>query len=286
MDKNKIKQASIVIILLLFSFYYTNKSIEVIRKSDPIMKQIETTEEKYKIKAQNAKIIGKKIIPGKTGREINQKESYQKMKKYGAYNESLTTFKEITPTISIEDYYDKYIISGNTEQKNVALVFKVTKKENLNSISNILIEKQIPATFFIDGLYIENNQELVKSLVPSFELEILSYDDRYEEIYFNSAVNYLNSLTKKEAKYCYADYDQKEVLEVCQKLKLHTITPTIKVGNYPYKEIKAKLSNAAIISLPVNSSTEIELPSVIEYIRSKGYKFLTLENLLSESIDK
>lgn len=278
-------QVCIVILLLLFSFYYTNKSIELIRDSDPIMKQIKTTDEKYKIEAQNAQIIGKKIIPGKAGREIDKEESYQKMKKYGTYNESLTTFKEVSPAISVNDYYDKYIVSGNPEQKNVALVFKVKKNTNITPISNILLEKQVPATIFIDGLFLENNLDLIKSLT-NFELEILSYDDRYEEIYFNSALNYLNTITQKEAKYCYADYDQKEVLEMCQKLQLHTITPTIKVGNYPYREIKSKLSNAAIISLPMNSSTEIELPSVIDYISAKGYNFLTLESLLEESFEK
>ena len=81
LDKKKVTQATLVILLLLFSFYYTNKSIELIRESDPIMKQIKSTEEKYKVEAQNAKIIGEKVIPGKSGKELDAEESYQKMKK-------------------------------------------------------------------------------------------------------------------------------------------------------------------------------------------------------------
>jgi len=285
LNAKKILQGLLVILLLMFSFYYTNKSIELIRETDPIMKQIKTTDSKYNLEAENAKIIDDKIIPGKSGKQIDYEKSYSKMKQYGGYNESLTVFKEVSPAISIEDYYDKYIIKGNKEEKAVALVFKVLPNSSIDKIVNILTNKKVRATFFLDGLYIENNTQLVQTL-NQFELELLSYDQKYEEVYFNSSLNYLNSLTKKEGKYCYGDYDQKEIIELCSKLNLHTVLPTIKIGNFPYNEIKTKLENSAIISFPINSSTEIELSTVIDYIIQKGYSFLTLDSLLQESYEK
>ena len=204
------------------------------------------------------------------------------------YNEVLTVFKETKPNISINNIYDKYITVGNNEKKSVSLVFKIennTDIENIKNINNILVNKNIKSTIFIDGLFLENNLDLVNSFKLS-ELEILNYDNSYKEIYFSSSINYLNNITGKTAKYCYADYDNKELIELCSRLKLHTILPTIKVGNYPYKEIKNKLQNASIISIPINSSTEIELSTVIDYIKSRGYTFLTLDELLSESYDK
>lgn len=285
MTKNKIYQVLAVTFLLLFSFYYTDKSIDIIRQTDPIMKQIKKSSVKYQKSATNATIKEDTIIPGVSGCDVDYEKSYKKMKQYGMYNESLTVFKETKPTVSIEDTYDKYIISGNEEKKAVAFVFKVEKAANIVQINNILKEKNIQATFFMDGLWLENNLDTAKEL-SNHELEILNYDSSYQEIYFSSAINYLNNLTGKKSKYCYADYDNKEVLELCSKLKLHTVTPTIKVGNYPYREIKGKLENASIVSLPVNSSTEIELPMVIDYITSKGYTFKTLDNLLSESLEK
>ena len=285
LNKKKIIQGSVVLLILLFSFYYTDKSIDLIRQSDPIMKQIKSTNESYEVEAENAKIIGNKIIPGLNGQIVDSEESYNKMKKYGTYNESLTTFQEVKPTVSVDDYYDKFIVQGNPKHKSVALVFKVPVDADITEISNILLSKNVSATLFLDGLYIENHLDQVSNF-SNFELELLSYDGKYEEAYFRSALNYLMSITKKEPKYCYADYDQKEVLTLCSKLELHTILPTIKVGNYPYREIKQKLDNSAIISLPVNSSTAIELPSVIDYIAQRGYSFLTLEALLSESISK
>ncbi len=287
MNKKKFIQVISVTLLMLFSFFYTNKSIELIRENDPIMKQIKETNTKYKVDPVNATIIGNKIIPGKSGKEIDYQKTYTKMKKYGAYNEVLTVLKEIEPAVSVDDYYDKYIVQGNAESKNVSLVFKTDTTSNLLSILNILNQKNIPATFFVDGLLLENNTSLFETMTQNnHELEILSYDNKYDEIYFDSALNYLSSITKREGKYCYAEYDQKEVIELCSKLKLHTIIPTIKTTTMPYKEIKDKLYNSAIISLPLSNIIEEQLPAIIDYIKQKGYTFLSLEALLSENDEK
>lgn len=287
MNKKKVIQVISVTLLMLFSFFYTNKSIELIRENDPIMKQIKETNMKYKVNPVNATIIGNKIIPGKSGKEIDYQKTYAKMKKYGTYNETLTVLKEIEPAVSVDDYYDKYIVQGNTERKNVSLVFKTDTISNLLSILNILNQKNIPATFFVDGLLLENNTSLFETMTQNnHELEILSYDNKYDEIYFDSALNYLSSITKREGKYCYAEYDQKEVIELCSKLKLHTIIPTVKTTTMPYKEIKDKLYNSAIISLPLSTITEEQLPAIIDYIKQKGYTFLSLEALLSENDEK
>ena len=287
MNKKKVIQVISVTLLMLFSFFYTNKSIELIRENDPIMKQIKETNMKYKVEPVNATIIGNKIIPGKSGKEIDYQKTYAKMKKYGTYNETLTVLKEIEPAVSVDDYYDKYIVQGNTERKNVSLVFKTDTISNLLSILNILNQKNIPATFFVDGLLLENNTSLFETMTQNnHELEILSYDNKYDEIYFDSALNYLSSITKRKGKYCYAEYDQKEVIELCSKLKLHTIIPTVKTTTMPYKEIKDKLYNSAIISLPLSTITEEQLPAIIDYIKQKGYTFLSLEALLSENDEK
>lgn len=285
MNKKKILQAVLVIMLLAFSFYYTDKSIELIREIDPIMKRIKLTTSKYTIKPVDAKIVGNKITPGKSGKQIDYDESYSKMKQYGNYNEALTTFKELQPTVSINDYYDKFVVGGNSENRSAALVFELKDQNDPNNIISILKDKNTKATFFIDGLYLENNLNLIKEMTP-YELEILSYNNRYEEVYFRSSLNYLSSITNVSPKYCYATYDQKEIIELCSKLKLHTIVPTILTKNYPYKDIKEKLTNASIISLPINQSTEIELPTIIDYLKQRGFTLLTLDELLSENFEK
>lgn len=285
MLKKKLIQVTVVLLLVLFSFYYTNKTIDIIRETDPLMKQIKEESTKYEVPAEDAKIEDNKIIPGKNGQIVDYEETYQKMKRYGTYNESLTVFKETTPVISIEDTYDKFVISGNEEKRQVSLVFPIAKESDPRETIRIINQEGVVGTFFLDGLWLENNLSVVKD-ITNHELEILSYDNRYEEIYFSSAIQYLKNTTGQQSHYCYADYDNKEVIELCSKLELHTITPTIKITNTPFQDIKTKLQNGAIISFPINTTTELELKTVIDYIQSKGYDIVTLQTLLSETSEK
>jgi len=280
----KVYQVIGVMLLGLFSFFYTDKVIGFIRDTDPIMKTIKKTSKTYEVSPQNAKIKGDKIVPGVSGKKVDYKSSFSKMKRYGTYNESLTVFEEVFPTISIDDYYDKYISMGSGINNDVSLVFEVNNNDDITEITNLLMESGTKATFFVDGLWLENNRSLAEILAEDGnELEILNYNGKYDELYFSSSLNTLNNVTNVKPKYCYAKYDQKEVLELCQKLELHTIIPTIQTGNYPYQEVKRKLSKGSIIAMPVNSSTKIELSTVINYIKQKGYVIDTLDNLLSEA---
>lgn len=270
-----------IILLLVVSFYYTNKSVSVLRNADPIMKELKSTEKKYKIDPVNAQIIGENIISGKNGKTIDYEKSYNKMKRYGTYNESLTALKELQPVISINDNYDKYIVSGNKDNRNIALVFKVKNNENIINILSILKSKNVSATFFLDGTYLEKNITTIKS-ITNHELEILSYNNEFEETFIKTSISYLNSITGKSPKYCYTEESNEEILKICEKLNLHTIKPTLTLSKNIYHEIKNNLSNSIIISLEVNNYVEKELSTTIDYLKQKGYKIVTLDNVLKE----
>lgn len=271
----------LIIILLLFSFFYTNKSISIIRNQDPLMKEIIKNKNKFEIKSVNAIVKENTIIPGKQGKEVDLEKTYTKMKQYGTYNEALTVLKETKPTISIDDNYDKLITSGNKENKNISLIFKVEKDTNINKLLSILNYHNIQVTFFIDGLYIENNN--INNL-SNHQIELLSYNNTIDEITFSSALSYLSYKTNKSPKYCLEENNN--IISLCKKLKLHTISPTIIIKKDPYKELKNNLSNSSIILVPINNQIYESLSTSILYIKSKGYKFLTLSDLLSENLEK
>lgn len=271
----------LIIILLLFSFFYTNKSISIIRNQDPLMKEIIKNKNKFEIKSVNAIVKENTIIPGKQGKEVDLEKTYTKMKQYGTYNEALTVLKETKPTISIDDNYDKLITSGNKENKNISLIFKVEKDTNINKLLSILNYHNIQVTFFIDGLYIENNN--INNL-SNHQIELLSYNNKIDEITFSSALSYLSYKTNKSPKYCLEDNNN--IINLCKELKLHTISPTIKIKKDPYKELKNNLSNSSIILVPINNQIYESLSTSILYIKSKGYNFLTLSDLLSENLEK
>ena len=271
----------LIIILLLFSFFYTEKSIELVRNQDPIMKEIIKKKDKYEIKALNATIIENTITPGQNGKEVDLEKTYTKMKQYGTYNEALTILKETKPTISIEDNYDKYITRGNKENKNISFIFKVEKNININQLLNILNTHNITSTFFINKSLLDTN--IVEQIYPN-QIELIS--DNYDEITFSSSLSYLAYKTNISPKYCLSETNNDIVINTCKKLKLHTIRPTIIIEKDPYKELKNNLINSSIILIPINYYVYDSLTTSILYIKSKGYNFVTLSELLSESLEK
>lgn len=279
----KVWQASGVILLFLFSIYYTEKVVDVLREKDPIMQTIRKEEHKYYEEAVDAVLTDNSIIPGAKGSKVNVNESYKKMKQYGSYRESLLVFEEVDPSVSLDDYYDKYVQSGNGLDRNISLVFKVEREDNIDSILTILETSGEKATFFVDGLWLENHQDLVSNMNSlGHEVEVMHYNGTYDETYFTSALQILQSITTKNKNYCYAEYDKKEVLELCGKLGLHTIIPTLQVKNKPYMEVKKKVADGSIISMKIDGNTEAELDMVLKYLNQKGYTLSSLDSLLTE----
>lgn len=274
---NKLFYRLIILLFLVFSFYYTNKIIDFLREKDPIMKNIKKTDSKYRIDSIDALIVGNSIIPGKVGKEIDYKKSFSKMKQYGAYNEILTVLKDVKPVISIDNNYDKYIISGNKEKRSISLVFKVYKDTDINTVLSILDKNKVSANFFIDGTFLENNIILLKSM-KKHELNILSYNNELDKSLFETSISYLENIIEKDVNYCLGE----EVLKLCSKLKLHTIKPSLVIHNNLYREVKNNIDNSMIISIEINNYNLKELSSTIDYIKGKGYKIVLLSDLLKE----
>ena len=279
----KTSQVIISISLILISFFYTNKMIDILKNNDPIMKTIKSKEESFKIDAVDAKIENSTITPGLNGSKINLNDSYDKMKKYGEYNESLMVFEEVEPTVSVNNNYDKYIVSGNENVNNVSLIFKVFRDDSVDDILDIIEEYKVNATFFVDGLWLENNSKKVVYMSElDQEIEILNYDSNYQKKYFESAVNISNTLTGKDAKYCYTETERKDVLNLCRKLNLHTVIPSIITDENPFGDIKDEIENGSIISMPLGAVVEKQLPTIIDFIRQRGFKIVPLSTLLNE----
>lgn len=280
----KVIEATLVIALVLFSFYYTEKAIVLLESNDPIMKEIKNNSNTKEEEAINAKVDGDYLIPGYNGLVVDTEESFFKMKSYGSYNEALLVFEEVTPSISIDDYYDKYISSGNGISTNIALVFPVTTNSYNDNVINILKEMGIVATFFIDGEYIDKNTSFVTTAVANQnEVEVLSYNNSYDELLFKASIDKVKTLTSTTPKYCYATYDNEEILNLCSKLSMHTIIPTIKLENNIYSNAKGNLRSGSIISVSLTESNMNELKILINYIKQRGFTLVTLDTLLNEA---
>ncbi len=272
-----------ILVLAVFSFYYTDKATDIVKRNDPIMKNILKEKQKYNTESVNAIITDDEIIPGINGNIININKSYVEMKKNDDYNPDMYVFEETSPSISLIDDYSKYIVSGNQSKQKVSLVFKVIDTSYLSELINILVTKNISATLFVDGTVLENNtDQMIELNHDGYELENLGYDGEYYEDKLNWTNNLLSSITNTNPKYCYTDYKIKRVLDLCAKYNMHTIRPTISVVNYPFITVKHNLSSGSIIGFRLSTEVIKELPSIISYITQKGYEIVTLDNLLSE----
>lgn len=272
-----------ILSLLCFSFFYTRQISTVIKDNDDIMKQIKEIELQYKIEAKDAIIQDNTIIPGLSGSEIDAKKSYQKMKKTGNFNSNLLIYKDIKPTIQLQGNYDKYVISGNPNKKEVSLLFLVDNNDDITSIVNILNSKDITATFFIDGYWFENNNEIIMDLIEDGHIVgNYGYNKNYEE----SGVSWMNTIVtkigKQEDTYC-IDFDKNEnTLKRCILNQSYTLVPTIIGSNTPYSNVKKELTNGSMIALEVNDITIKELPLIIDYISSKDIETVNIKELLEE----
>ena len=272
-----------VIVLVLFSFYYTDKSVDIVKRNDPVMKEIIYNSDNFKIKSVNAITVGDTIIPGMNGIEVNIDESYKRMKQVNGYYESMLMFSEVIPDESLLEQYDKFIVSGNPFRSDIALLVKVSNITNLEKIYKIFLDRNTLATFFIDGSVIENNMDIIYEMVSDgFQLENYGYNDVYSEDNFRWTNNMIFSLTNLEPKFCYSEYRNYEVLELCSKNKMYTVNPTLNVTNNPFYTVKNNLKEGNIISLNLTEETVKELPTIISYINQKGYNLVTLNDIVSE----
>lgn len=274
----KITKIFIGVFLTCFSFYYTNKIIDISKSKDPIMMEIIKNKKDYDIAPVNAILEDTYIIPGTSGKEIDVEQSYEKMKKLGSYNKNLLVYKDISPVISVKKTYDKYIIKGNNKLHSISLIITLDDKTVLNDIIKVLKNNNTSVTFFITDDIIE--KDLVEKIITDNEIESLGSNYSYKNI--KNTNNYLKQFTNKKLKYCYVKDNNNETLNICKENKMHTIKPIITNNKNPYYDIKNNLENGNIISLQANTYLKNQLDVIIKYINQKGYEIKLLDELLEE----
>ena len=267
--------------LICFSFYYTDSAIDVIRKSDPIMKEIVEYSNNYEDSVIESKKINNNIIPGVTGTKVNIDESYNRMKQVGKFDENLIVFETVAPTNSLENDYDNYVISGSPVINNVSIIVKANNKLYIEEILTILNKKDVKVTFFLPTSLFENSLELIKTVASNgHNIELL--DDNYNQSIIKKYNNIKKITLGSSLDYCYTETKNTRLLENCSNEKKHTIIPGIISEYNLYNDVKNELENGSIISISNNQHTMRELPVVINYIKQKGKNIVTLENLLKE----
>ncbi len=207
------------------------------------------------------------------------------MRKYGGFNKNLLEYNEIKPKNKLEDNLDKYIISGNKNKYMVSLIFLAEDSDNIDKILSILENKNVKANFFIDGAWLEKNNELLSEIISKgYDVGNLSYNRNYQNSSFAWMDTIIKRLSHEKYGFCYSEEENIDDLKLCAMNNNFTIKPSIIVKNYPLKEIKSSITNGSIIAMPINKALEQELPAIINYINSRGLEIVNLKELLKEAI--
>ncbi len=269
-----------LITLICFSFFYTDKVINVINEQDPIMIKINDVKDKYNIPSINATITEDTIIPGINGQEVDVEKSYNNMREIGIFKSNLLIYKEVSPQIKLSENYDKYIISGNNKINNVSIIMTINDS-NINKLSKLNNQN---LCLFIDNDTLSKNLSSIKELKNT---SVYPYGNNgtYQEDILTLSNNLIEKNTNNKPLYCLSLTKNNETLKVCKNKKMHTIIPSINGENNAYNIIKNKIKNGSIIYLKTDSKTLTELNEIINNIKSKGYHIVSLEKLLSENIN-
>lgn len=256
-----------LISLVFFSFFYTDKVINIINKKDPLMVEITKQKDKYKVEPTEAIITENTVIPGIEGKEINVDKSYEKMKTEGVFREQSIIYNKVTPTNSISNNKDKYIIKGNNNKQEVSIIVIVDKNNTIDKIYNI-----DNITLFIDSKYLTiDNLNKIKSK------DIYSYGNK--GVYNNELLLSDNTLIKRKNNkvplYCLSKEKNEDTLNICNNNDMYVVIPNI-VGDL--LNIKKSLSKGSIILLEDLNNINL----IIRYINSKGYQIVPLSTLLKE----
>lgn len=269
--------------LVCFSFFYTEKTIDVVKEVDDIMITLKEQAPKYQVKAENAKIDGMFMIPGISGKIVNLQKSYEEMKHYGKFHPNLLVYDKVSPEISIKNRYDKYIQTGNPKKRQVSFLFIVDEKGNPSPIIEILKEKKVTGTFFIDGSWLEKNQnELVSLIEGKFTVGNYSYRGNYGHESFVWIDTIIKRVGGQKQSYCLVEKENKKALSTCKLQKDYTIYPNIIMKENPYSELTEQVKSGSIILMRLDAQVKKELPLMITYLKQKGYEIVNLEQLLEE----
>lgn len=250
---------------------------------DDLMIEIKEKSLDNKVDAISAEIKDDTIRPGLIGKEVDVNKSYYNMKRINEYNENMIIYSDLYPKISIKNNYDKYVIGGIKKNKEVSLILVINENTDMLYLRNLAKNKNISFNFFINSKWFSNNNDLLTTLVnEGHNIGNLGEDNDYSSSTYIWMDTILKKIVKQKNNYCYLENRNVDYLNICALNKNYTIMPSIIIKDNLLKIIKEKIENGSIISIYANRKNIEQLNISIDYIQSRGYKIVSLNDLIDE----
>ncbi len=257
--KSYLKYLSIIC-FAVFSFYYTDKVVELSEKNNTTLVSINDYALNNNSECIEGYINEDGIVLGLSGMEVDKNKSYSNMKGIG-FKEELIEYKKKKCILNKEDNYDKYIISGNKSNKNISLVIDLDSLKYYDEMMNISNSENVA----INILTNMNN-------VNKIPKENILYKDNTNNIKkFQKIINNF---------YC-VKTNEYEIINDCKKEKINSLKIINYIDENLLSNTKKILDNGIIIFIKENYVNTIELLATIKYIKSRGYSIVSIDELLS-----
>lgn len=242
-----------------------------------------------------------KAIPGYNGLVVDEKATFQQTWSQKDRTRIRWVMRERPPRISLEQLKGEPIYRGHEQKKAAALMINVAwGTEHLPGILSVLKDKQVKATFFLDGSWLKKHPAMARQIATQGHeignhayshplMSQISVSRMEEEIGKTEAL--IGQHLKRQSRWFAppsGDMNQ-TVIQVAEKFGMKTVLWTVDTIDWqksatPEKivqRVRKGVGNGSLILAHPTDRTLQALPSLIEIVRQKGLHLLTVSELLS-----
>ena len=242
------------ILLILFCGFiciYTDRLIKYSISNNTILDEIDNYANKVDRHCIEGSISDDGIILGYNGLIVDKMKSFSNMKG-GLFNKEKLVFKEDVCILNRSDNLDKYIISGNVHEMNVSIVIDVI------------------------------NHKYYEKMISIFEEYGLEYNLMVNDYYEGDNINLIykgNNVSYYEGVICV--YYEEDILKECERHGFNSIKMSNYIDSDLFLNIKKFLNKGNIIFIKESYNNLNELGITLNYIKSRGYDIVSVNELLS-----
>ena len=259
-------------VLVIFSFYYTDKVVRMVNKNDPLMEQIVDYASANNTSCVEGYTTSDGVILGVNGFVVDEYSSYSNMKGFG-YNEDLFVFEEDSCSINKVEYIDRYIVKGNESKGAVSLLILVDNAQYVNSINSIAKSKGVNLGYVLNGELLQNNKDLFYSLSSDGNDILYGGNNEDDFNFFYKIVNSFNLNT-------FCVYNNYDIIDICKDNNINSVKSDFVYNKDFLLNIKNSLEKGNIYILKENKYVTSELSGIINHINGKGITVVSLGELL------
>ena len=251
----------LVIFFTIFSFYYTDKVIELSNYNDTILASLNDFASNNDTECLEGQINENGIVLGLSGIIVDKNKSYSNMKGIG-FKKELIEYKNNKCILNKEDNIDKYIVSGNKYENKMSIVIDIDTLDYYSDMLNVADSENIKLNILVNY----NNYD---------------YISIKDNILFKTNSNNIKEFKKKLSSFYCVKTNDFNIIDYCKKEKINSINMINYIDNKLLLNTKKILDRGIIIFIKENESNLNELLPTIKYIKSRGYNIVSIDELLS-----